>query len=97
MAGLLAKLPIINLWEWADGDEYTVDDDMTTLTPELAESDEKTDKAYNERYKQSKKGNGGKAKKLELKEEVKVGKEQLNNGQAQVSKKRRRSSRQEER
>ena len=86
MAKLLEVLPIINLWKWADGNEYTIDDDSTELTPELSESDAKTDKAYNERYRQQpKRGNAGKGKKSKFKEENKVEKEQLNKEVKKVS------------
>ena len=79
MTRLLQRLPFINLFDWANGEKYTIDDSTTTLTPVLAESDKQTDKAYNERYrKQPKKGNGGKGKESKFKEENKVEKSQLN-------------------
>ena len=27
MASLFAKLPLINLWAWANGNEYTIDEE----------------------------------------------------------------------
>lgn len=87
MARLLERLPIINLFDWADGEKYTTDDNPTVLTPELAESDEQTNKAYDERYRQQpKKGNGGKGKESKFKEETKVGKSQLNKPQITTKK-----------
>ena len=79
MAGLLQRLPLINLFDWADGNKYTIEDNNIDLTPVLAESDAKTDKAYNERYRQQpKKENGGKGKESKFKEDNKVKQEQLN-------------------
>ena len=53
----LDKVPVLNifscLWNWADGEEYTVDDDKTVLPEELAESDRKT---YDEHFKPATKG-----------------------------------------
>ena len=84
MANLLNKLPTINLWKWANGNEYTIDDDTTTLTPELAKSDKETDEAYDKRFGQQKnKGNAGKSKgkQSSFKEKNKVSKDQLNKKQ----------------
>lgn len=73
MARILDRLPTINLWKWANGSDYTIDDDAT-LTPELAESDKETDEAYNKRYRQQpKKENSGKGK-----SQFRVEKKQLN-------------------
>lgn len=90
MASLLEKiLPIplgFHIWDMANGNEYTIDDDSTELTPELAESDLKTDKAYDERYRQQpKKGNGGKGK-SQFKEETKVETSQLKKEQVVTKK-----------
>lgn len=91
MASILERLHIpfgLRLWDMSDGDKYTIDDDSTILTPELAASDKATDEAYNKRFRQEpKKGNGGKGKEPNLKENIKVKKEQLNKAQVQTSKK----------
>jgi len=51
----LDKVPVLNifscLWNWADGEEYIVDDDKTVLPEELAESDRKTDASYDEHFR----------------------------------------------
>lgn len=56
----LDKVPVLNifscLWNWADGEEYIVDDDKTVLPEELAESDRKTDASYDEHFKPATKG-----------------------------------------
>ena len=99
MARLLDRLPIsfgFGLWDMANGDRYTIEDDSTVLTPELAESDEQTNKAYNERYRQQpKKGNGGKGKESRFKEETKVMKNQLNKEQVKAPKKEKTSTEKE--
>lgn len=91
MARLLERLPIsfgFGLWDMANGNKYTNEDNSIDLPQELAESDAQTDKAYDERFRQQpKKGNGGKGKESKLKEDVKVGKEQLNKDQVQTPKK----------
>jgi len=69
---------IWDLWKMASSDEYEERDDDTTVLPEIfAESDEKTDKLYDEHFgtKQSK-GNSGKGK--EGMKQYKLEKEQLN-------------------
>ena len=85
MAKLLERLPFINLWKWSDGNEYTIEEDTTVLTPELAESDESTNRAYAERYNQPKKGNGGKGKGQQFREETKVEKGKLNKEQVKTT------------
>ena len=93
MAGLLQKLPFINLFDWANGEKYTIEDDNTVLTPVLAESDASTDRAYDERYRQQpKKGNGGKGKEAKFKEENKVEQGQLNKNVEKTPVKRERQS-----
>lgn len=77
MAKLLEKFPLIHLWDWADGNKYTIDDDNTVLTPELAESDKKIDEDYEKHFKKEAKGNAGKGK-SQFKEKNKVAQEQLN-------------------
>ena len=77
MARLLEKIPLIHLWDWANGNKYTIDYDNTILTPELAESDKKTDDAYDKHFKKETKGNSGKSK-SQFKEKNKVAQEQLN-------------------
>lgn len=77
----LDKIPILNIFgtllDWSNGDEYVIDDDVQ-LTPELAESDRKTDESYNEHFKApANKGNSGKGK-----SQFKVSKEQLNTERA---------------
>lgn len=65
MASILERLHIplgFGLWDMSDGDKYTIDDDSTTLTPELAASDRETDEAYNKRFRQETKGNDGRSK-----------------------------------
>ena len=63
MGKLRELLPIINIFDWANGDKYIVEEDTTVLTPELAESDQKTDAKWEEHHQQTLvKGNGGKGK-----------------------------------
>ena len=49
MAKLLEKIfpiPIINLWDWADGNEYTIDDENIELPLELQKSDKEIEESY---------------------------------------------------
>lgn len=63
MGRLREMLPIINLFDWANGDRYTTDDDTVVLPPELAESDRMTDEEAEKHFATSKsKGNSGKGK-----------------------------------
>ena len=65
MGKLLDRLPIgINLWKWAAGDEYTVEDDTFELPPELAKSDEETNKKYDDRYGQKEEKSKSKGSKV---------------------------------
>ena len=68
MASLFAKLPLINLWAWANGNEYTIDDEATVLTAELKKSDIETDKEYTQLFGQKEKVSA-KDKKQSFKEE----------------------------
>ena len=49
----IIPIPIINIWKWADGNEYTIDDDSANveLTPELAESSEKVEVEFENHFK----------------------------------------------
>ena len=62
MKKLSEIIPIINIWKWADGNEYTIDDDSANveLTPELAESSEKIESEFEKHFKSTKieKGKG---------------------------------------
>lgn len=82
----LDKVPVLNifscLWNWADGEEYIVDDDKTVLPEELAESDRKTDASYDEHFRSATKGKAQfRVKEEQLNKEVakapEVQKEQL--------------------
>ena len=72
MASIFAKLPVINLWDWANGNEYTIEDEDTVLTPELMESDSATDEEYTQRF-----GQKENSKKPSFKEDTKVKDEEL--------------------
>ena len=86
MASLFAKLPLINLWAWANGNEYTIDDEATVLTPELKESDIETDKEYTKLFGQKEKVSV-KDKKQSFKEETKVQQSQLSKKEVVVKEK----------
>ena len=60
MRKLSEIIPIINIWKWADGNEYTIDDDYANveLTPELAESSEKVEVEFEKHFKSIKSGKG---------------------------------------
>ena len=49
----IIPIPLINIWKWADGNEYTIDDDYASveLTPELAESSEKVEVEFENHFK----------------------------------------------
>ena len=86
MASLFAKLPLINLWAWANGNEYTIDDEATVLTPELKKSDIETDKEYTQLFGQKEKVSV-KDKKQSFKEETKVQQSQLSKKEVVVKEK----------
>ena len=69
----LSILPIIHIFDWADGDKYTVEEDTTILPPELAESAQRIEEQADKHFKTPSKGNGGKGK-----SQFKVEKDQLN-------------------
>ena len=79
MASIFAKLPLINLWSWANGDEFTIEDENTGLTPELAKSDVETDREYTQRF-----GQKENSKKRSFKEVNKVKEEELNKAETTV-------------
>ena len=86
MASLFAKLPLINLWAWANGNEYTIDDEATVLTSELKKSDIETDKEYTQLFGQKEKVSA-KDKKQSFKEETKVQQSQLSKKEVVVKEK----------
>ena len=86
MASLFEKLPLINLWAWANGNEYTIDDEATVLTPELKKSDIETDKEYTQLFGQKEKVSV-KDKKQNFKEETKVRQSQLSKKEVAVKEK----------
>ena len=49
----IIPIPLINIWKWADGNEYTIDDDYASveLTPELAESSEKVEVEFENHFR----------------------------------------------
>ena len=54
MAKLLEKIfpiPIINIWKWADGNEYTIDDDNVELPLELQKSDKEIEESYEKHFR----------------------------------------------
>ena len=79
MASIFAKLPLINLWSWANGDEFTIEDENTDSTPELAKSDVETDREYTQRF-----GQKENSKKRSFKEVNKVKEEELNKSETTV-------------
>lgn len=86
MASLFAKLPLINLWAWANGNEYTIDDEATVLTAELKKSDIETDKEYTQLFGQKEKVSA-KDIKQSFKEETKVQQSQLSKKEVVVKEK----------
>ena len=80
MAKLLERIfpiPIINLWNWADGNEYTIDDENIELPLELQKSDKEIEESYEKHFRKEVKGNSGKGK-SKFKEGNKVETKQLN-------------------
>ena len=83
MGRLLEKIgiPFIHIFDWADGDKYTVEEDNTILPPELAESAQKIEEQADKHFSKSSKGNSGKGK-----SQFKVEKDQLNTEKVEVKK-----------
>ena len=85
MGRLLEKIgiPFIHIFDWADGDKYTIEEDTTILPPELAESAQKIEEQADQHFSKQSKGNGGKGK---GKSQFKVEKDQLNTKKVEVKK-----------
>ena len=81
MGKLLEKIgiPFIHIFDWANGDKYTIEEDTTILPPELAESAQKIEEQADKHFKTQAKGNGGKGK-----AQFKVEKDQLNTEKVEV-------------
>ncbi len=79
----LSILPLIHIFDWADGDKYTVEEDTTILPPELAESSQKIEEQADKHFKTQSKGNGGKGRGKKL-EGIVVEKDQLNTEKVEV-------------
>lgn len=70
-------LPIFNIFKWADGDQYTIDEDASVELPsELHDSLEKIDEKAKEHFDSaSSKGKSGKGKSIQ--QQVKVQKQDI--------------------